>query len=207
MDTAALMQFLAVDLLLVLTPGADWAYAIRAALGREPLPAAIGGIVSGYVLHALLVTAGVGALLAGAPDARAALTFAGALYLIWLGAGALREPVALADELPAHARRPARAVAVRGLLVSGLNPKGLLLFFAVLPQFVRPQAPWPAAAQLALLGAVHVLACTTVYGVVAAGARSLLLARRRAASVLGTISGTLMAVIGAALTIEQALKL
>jgi threonine/homoserine/homoserine lactone efflux protein len=204
-NTTALLQFLAVDLLLVLTPGADWAYIVRATLGRESPAAAIGGIVSGYVLHALLVTLGVAALLARAPDARAALTVAGALYLVWLGAGALREPVALGADTAARQRR-ADSVAVRGLLVSGLNPKGLLLFFAVLPQFVRPAAAWPVSLQLGVLGALHLLACTAVYRGVAAGARSLL-TRRRAAAALGTVSGALMAVIGVALTVEQALRL
>lgn len=43
------------------------------------------------------------------------------------------------------------------IAASGLNPKGLLLFLALLPQFVRLDAPWPVAAQTATLGAVHML--------------------------------------------------
>jgi hypothetical protein len=46
---------------------------------------------------------------------------------------------------------------------SGLNPKGMLLLFAVRPQFVARTAPWPVTLQLAVLGAVHIVAWGLVY--------------------------------------------
>jgi threonine/homoserine/homoserine lactone efflux protein len=201
------MQFLAVDLLLVLTPGADWAYAIRAGLRRARVAAAVGGLASGYVVHAGLVAVGVGGLVARDPEALGALTLVGALYLVWLGVSTLREPSALSAEDAGRSDLPSRTVALRGALISGLNPKGLLLFFAVLPQFVRPEAPWSTTAQLALLGALHVLACAAVYSLVAMTARSLLGSRRRAATAVGLASGLLMTGIGVALAVEQAAKL
>lgn len=85
MDTTALLQFLAVDLLLVFTPGADWAYAIRAGLRRENAMAAMGGLAGGYVVHGGLVTIGVGALLARDRGALSVLTFIGAVYWLDLG--------------------------------------------------------------------------------------------------------------------------
>jgi threonine/homoserine/homoserine lactone efflux protein len=51
-----------------------------------------------------------------------------------------------------------------------LNPKGLLLFFAILPQFVVPKAAWPVPMQLAALGVFHVAACSVVYLCVALAA-------------------------------------
>ncbi len=202
MDTTALLQFLAVDLLLVLTPGADWAYAVRAGLRERRVAAAVSGLAAGYVLHAALVAAGVGALLAREPRALGALTLAGACYLLWLGVRTLREPAGLPAGA-AGAPVPGTTVALRGALVSGLNPKGLLLFFAVLPQFVRTGAAWPVPAQLAVLGALHVLACAAVYAVVAGSARRLLGARPRAARVAARVTGLAMAATGVALAAGQ----
>lgn len=53
--------------------------------------------------------------------------------------------------------------AAKGAGVSGLNPKALLLFLAFLPQFLTHGAAWPFAAQIALLGLVHIANCAVVY--------------------------------------------
>ena len=52
------------------------------------------------------------------------------------------------------AGRSNRALLVRGIGVSGLNPKGLLVLLALLPQFANPRGSWPLSAQLGLLGLV-----------------------------------------------------
>ena len=207
-DTAALWQFLAVDVLLVFTPGADWAYAIRAGLRREHVVAAVAGLAGGYVVHGALVTIGVGALLARDRDALSVVTFIGAVYLVGLGLSALRvsaEPATTPGSKADAAR--ASTVAWRGALVSGLNPKGLLLFFAVLPQFVRTDAAWPESAQLAVYGCLHVAACALVYAAVAYTARAVLATRGRMARRIELTSGALMACFGALLATQQTLAL
>lgn len=98
-------------------------------------------------------------------------------------------------------------MAWRGALVSGLNPKGLLLFFAVLPQFVRTDAAWPESAQLALFGFLHVAACALVYAAVAYTACAVLAARLRTARRIELTSGVMMAGLGALLVIEQTVAL
>ena len=55
------------------------------------------------------------------------------------------------------------AGAPRGIGVSGLNPKGLLVFLAVLPQFAAPHGAWPLAVQLGVLGLVFTLICAGFY--------------------------------------------
>ncbi|HTE64373.1 MAG TPA: LysE family translocator [Solirubrobacteraceae bacterium] len=203
MDARSFAAFLLVDLLLVMTPGADWAYAIAAGVrGRTVLPA-VAGLAAGYVLHAGLVVIGVGALLAGSPTALHLLTLIGAAYLLWLGVTVARrsEPLAAdGQQMPSAVR-----TALRGSAVSGLNPKGLLLFFAVLPQFVAPGASWPVTAQLAVLGTVHVLVCGLAYLAVALTARRLLRSRPRTARIVGRGSGIAMIVVAVALTLERAL--
>ena len=95
------------------------------------------------------------------------------------------------------------AQAAKGLGISGLNPKVFLLFLALLPQFTDPDADWPLAVQIAVLGLVHVASCAVVYPGVGTGARVVLRARPAAARVVTRFSGTAMVVIGVLLLVEQ----
>ena len=84
MALSVLTAFWAVSMLFVITPGADWAYAISAGMrGRWVMPA-VAGMLSGHFLATLVVAAGVGSLLAGHPLALTLLTLAGCSYLLWL---------------------------------------------------------------------------------------------------------------------------
>lgn len=75
----------------------------------------------------------------------------GAAYLVWLGIATLARPSAPTAGAEASAGWWLRR-AVKGAGISGLNPKALLLFPALLPQFIAQGATWPVAAQIALLG-------------------------------------------------------
>src|SRR4051794_14737405 len=87
MNSASLLSFLAVDLLLVCVPGADWAYVIAAGLRGRSVLTAVSGLVAGYALHTALAAAGLAVLVAGSPRLLTGLTVAGAGYLLWLGWG------------------------------------------------------------------------------------------------------------------------
>lgn len=93
--------------------------------------------------------------------------------------------------------------AVKGFGISGLNPKVFLLFLALLPQFVVATASWPVAAQIMVLGLVHVVNCAVVYTGVGIGARTVLRARPSAARWVSRISGAAMIIIGVVLIGEQ----
>ena len=159
---------------------------------------AIAGLAGGYVVQATLVVAGVGAVLAESQSAMRFVTYLSAGYLVWLGVRVARDPAPLAAE------NRGAVSALRGAATSGLNPKGVLLFFAVLPQFVARTAPWPVTLQLAVLGAVHIFACGLVYLSVAMGARRLLRSRPRAARIIGHVSGIVIIAVAVALVIERA---
>ncbi|AKN70959.1 lysine transporter LysE [Streptomyces sp. PBH53] len=201
MDSALLLSFLVVDLLLVCVPGADWAYVITTALRGGPVPRAVAGLVCGYALHTALATAGLAVLVAGSPRLLTALTVAGAGYLLWLGWGVLRRPaVPDAGSTPAADGR----LFLRGATISGLNPKGLLLYLSVLPQFLTlTGAHLPVPAQTAALGLLHMAACAAVYLAVGALARALLAARPTAARAVARTSGAAMLGIGALLLVER----
>lgn len=192
--------FLAVDLLLILTPGADWAYAIAAGLRDRSVIPAVAGLVVGYAGHTLLVVAGLAAVVAASPALLTVLTAVGAAYLIWLGGSTLNRPAGPVTD-PA-AMIPRRAL-LRGIGISGLNPKGFLLYLALLPQFVRPAAGWPVAVQTGVLGLLHMIGCGSVYLAVGMSAKVVLKARPRAAHVVSRTTGVAMIVLGALLLVER----
>jgi len=194
--------FWAVSFLFVVTPGADWAYAIAAGLRHRVVLPAVGGLLAGRLAATAVVAAGVGALLARAPLLLSVLTALGAVYLVWLGIGMLARPAlpqAGVDETPRSWLRQA----AKGAGISGLNPKVFLLFLALLPQFTDPNAAWPLALQIVVLGLVHVTSCAVVYTGAGTGARRVLRARPAAALAVTRCSGAAMIVIGAVLVGEK----
>ncbi|MDR6971101.1 LysE family translocator [Leifsonia shinshuensis] len=205
MATTAILGFWGVAALLVLTPGADWAYAIAAGAGRRAV-SSVAGILSGYALVVVAVAVGVGALVAASPVLLGVLTVGGALYLVWIGLnGLLRRSVPLA-EVTSRAGSP-WASFLRGAGVSGFNPKGLLVLVALVPQFTSPESGWPPAAQMLLLGGLFVVTCAVVYSGVALLARFVLVSRPRSAAVVAKVSGAAMTAIGVALLIERGVML
>lgn len=201
MPASSIAAFWATSFLLVLVPGADWAYAIAAALRDGPVVPAVGGLVLGYAGLTTVVAAGVAALVARTPAVLTVLTILGALYLTWLGAATLARPGPAAPGAPATAGAagPAGgtwAAVLKGAGTSGLNPKGLLLFVALLPQFTGPHRRWPLAGQIAALGTVHMVNCGLVYLGVGLTARAVLRARPAVARAITRCSGAAMLLIG-----------
>ncbi|MGI5455669.1 LysE family translocator [Streptomyces sp. CA-249302] len=200
MDTGLLLSFLALDLLLVCVPGADWAYAIATGVCGRPVVRAVAGLVAGYALHTVLAVAGLAVLVAGSPGLLTGLTLAGAGYLVWLGWGVLRRPAPPgADGTGSHS-----GLFLRGATISGLNPKGLLLYLSVLPQFlVTTGDHLPIPVQTAALGLLHMACCAAVYLAVGLGARAVLGARPTAARAVTRTSGAAMLGIGAFLLVQR----
>jgi threonine/homoserine/homoserine lactone efflux protein len=238
MDPQSILGFAAVSIALAFTPGADWAYSIAAGIGRDRVAPAVAGLCSGYLMHTLLVVAGVAALVASRPQLLTWLTVVGAAYLLWLGMSTARSWRAArftseAGERAAAPARPARVPAMagapelataapdvaaparptgrtadrrnflRGLGTSGTNPKALLLYLALIPQFISPDALLPVPVQTGTFGLAHMLVSAAVYSGVAVGARRLLRSRPAAARVVTLASGIIMIGLGAVLLAEQ----
>lgn len=202
MEMNLIAGFWLVSFLLIMTPGADWAYAISTGIqGRGIIPAVL-GLISGHLLATIVVVAGVGVLIAGHPLALSVMTLLGTLYLLWLGIGILRHPATLA--CASQQTGSWNRLAVRGLCISGLNPKVFLLFLALLPQFTDPRGSWPVAVQMSALGVMHLITCTLIYLLVGYSARAVLSTRPQAARLVSRVSGVMMILISAALLYEQA---
>lgn len=201
MSGGTIFAFWGVSILFVITPGADWAYAISAGMAKRTSPAVL-GMLTGHLIATAVVAAGVGGLVARLPATLTVLTVAGSIYLVWLGISTLRHPAGVQPSDVATAGSPWMWW-TKGLGVSGLNPKVFLLFVAILPQFVDGGADWPLALQIVLLGLVHAASCAAVYFLVGYGADTLLRSRPAAARIVGRVSGTAMIVIGLFLLTER----
>lgn len=178
--------FLAVAAASVLSPGPAMLAILGQALSRGGLAAlpVVLGNAAGVVLLMAASVLGLAALLAAVPGGLSALRWAGAAYLAWLGVEALRTPAA--DDPAAHDDAAPRATPTRatgfgrGVLIALSNPKAILFFGAVLPQFVDPGRPGPPQfAPLAVTFAGLELLAT---GAVALGANALAPVFRRPAA-------------------------
>lgn len=204
MTLSVFVAFWAVSILFVITPGADWAYAISAGLkGRVVIPA-VGGLLSGHLLATVIVAGGVGTLVANHPVALSVLTVAGAGYLLWLGINMLARPsTPHADDTQASGSWTRWAL--KGLCVSGLNPKVFLLFLALLPQFTDATAAWTVPMQMIALGLIHTISCGVIYLLVGFGSQVVLQTRPAAARIVSRFSGAAMIIIAVILLGEQVL--
>ncbi|KFX26620.1 LysE family translocator [Ralstonia solanacearum] len=199
--TNMLTAFWVLSISLVLVPGADWAYAISAGMRDRAIAPAIGGMLLGYLTITAVVAAGVGALVASAPAILTVLTVLGAGYLLWLGGNVLVHPsVPTAGDDHASS---AMGWLVRGFAVSGVNPKALLLFLALLPQFTSRSGAWSISTQIGALGLVQIVNCALVYSLVGLGAKIVLRTRPKVARTISQLSGVAMIAIGLFLLAEQ----
>lgn len=204
MAVRSVLAFWAIAAILIVVPGPDWAFAISAGLRRHVVPAA-SGIALGYVVVTVVVATGLGILIASIPAALTVLTMAGGAYLVWLGVKTFRHPAATPSsslEAPAGSRT---STLLQGMAVSGLNPKGLLVFLAVLPQFATPRGNWPLVVQLGVLGAVFTFTCAVFYLGMGSLARRILDGRPALSRVIARGSGAAMIVLGLLLLAEHLL--
>lgn len=165
MVDSQVLAFAAAALLVTLSPGPDTFLVLGASLRGGPRHglATVAGIMTGGLFYVALFAFGVARLLVYSPVAFLAVKLAGAAYLLWLGAGAVRSAFrrasATAPEAAgsppsnAAAERPLARSYLDGVVTNALNPKVAVFYLAFLPQFMRPDDP--IAAKSALLIGIH----------------------------------------------------
>jgi threonine/homoserine/homoserine lactone efflux protein len=206
---ADLLLFLALALVIALTPGPGIFYvAARALAGgrREGIVSSLGTGVGGC-LHVVAGALGVSALVLASAEAFAALKILGALYLVWLGLRMIRSAgVAVGPVLPVTAPpQGSWRVFREGALVEALNPKTAAFFLAFLPQFVDAGRA-DVALQFAVLGVISVTLNTGVDVLVAFGAAALrqrLAGRSRVIERLRQASGATLCGLGVLLAVSR----
>jgi threonine/homoserine/homoserine lactone efflux protein len=186
-DVGVLPAFVAVILLFLIPPGPDMAYMLAAGLESGRRSAA--GVV-----------VGLGSVAQSRPLLLHGVKVFGALYLLWLACVTIRNARRIAGgSADTSERRPY----LRGVVVSLANPKVLLFYVAVLPQFMGDAQN--ATLQLAMLGAVNVLSEVLLYGaigVLAGAFHSRFRGSRRAGAAFNYIAGAVYVVLAGVVVAE-----
>ncbi|WP_189985699.1 LysE family translocator [Streptomyces capoamus] len=196
-----LAAFAALSLLLIVVPGPSVLFVVGRALAhgrRAALTTVAGNTLGAYVL-VVAVALGIGALVERSVLVFTALKLAGAAYLVFLGAKAWRQRGSLRSAV-AESGPPRGGLRTlgEGFAVGVANPKTMVFFAAVLPQFVdRSRGHVPA--QMLLLGLVFnaiALVCDGVWGLAASSARDWFARSPRRLSAVGGAGGLTMIGLG-----------
>lgn len=212
--------YLSIVLLSYLSPGPDTIMILRASrFGRGVGLAAAAGALTGLTVYMAISAVGLSAIIAVIPGIIPALSLAGASYLAYLGFRTIAAGRAMGRESdtimsPSQPTQPRSQThqsreAFRATLLTNLtNPKVLLFFVAILPQFIDESAPFRPAVQLGILGAVDVLAGLVLLPIVVFfGAYLFGQLSPRGAARFETVVGMVLLTFGAALAAETIIDL
>ena len=208
-----LAAFLAISLVVIVTPGQDTALTIRNTLlgGRPAGIATAFGVAAGQFVWTVAASVGITALLVASEPVFAAVRLAGAIYLVYLGASSLwlalhgsvgdggrvdpRDRTSVLDR-----RRDVR----QGLLSNLGNPKMVVFFSSLLPQFVPVGGPtFAMMLGLGLAFCTMTLLWLSAYAVLVAKAGGVL--RRPAVRrVIDAVTGAILVAFGIRLATESA---
>ena len=169
--------FIAAAILLLIMPGPTDTLVVSYVLtrGRRSALASVPGVCLGYVVSLTLTLLGLGALLMASAELFNALKIAGAAYLIYLGIRTWRAPVPETLEDDGRLARDKWRMFLQAVVVTALNPAGIMFYVAFFPQFIdigRPLLP-----QMTALAACFVILGTlnsALYATLAAQVRRII---------------------------------
>ena len=198
-------------MIIILAPGPSVLFVIARAIawGRKVAVFTVAGNVTGAFVLSSLVAFGLGPILSSSDLAYSAVQWGGSGYLVYLGVSSILSRKAHAADM----RNQGGSVptfwrsARDGFWVGALNPKGLVFYAAVLPQFVDIERG-NVTSQLLLLGALFsVLAFISdgTWGLLAGTARAWLGSDEKRLEILRVIGGIVMIILGL-LVIASALR-
>ena len=150
--------YLATVLVLMITPGPSQLLMLSnsAAHGfRRSLATAVGDLTAN-VCQMLAAGLGLAAILAATGNALLIVKWFGVAYLIWLGVRMIRR-ASLSGQVSStgNARATIKSLWLQGFITSASNPKAVVFFAALFPQFIQLQSPfWP---QFLTLSATYII--------------------------------------------------
>lgn len=164
MSFGTLLLFFLTVFPLICTPGPDILFTASQGLskGRSGALRAVAGVLLGYAAHAILSAFGIATLVSASPFLFGLLKWAGVAYLFFLTVQIFYSASQRKNGIELH---NTDGVSVwRGFFTSFLNPKGLLMYLAILPQFISPEGN--TAIQALLLSILFIFGCGVVYTVI-----------------------------------------
>ncbi|WP_030527110.1 LysE family translocator [Phycicoccus jejuensis] len=204
-SAATVLAFALASVVIVAIPGPSVLFTIGRALsaGRRAALLTVLGNAGGILTQIVAIAVGLGPLVASSAAVYTGLKLVGAGYLVYLGVQSVRHRRDLAAALssglpPAPASHAVRA----GYVVGVTNPKSLVFFMALLPQFVDRTGP--VALQLLVLGAVFAVVALAGDGAVALAAsrfREWFASSPRRMERVGGVGGLMMVGLGTGLLV------
>ena len=197
-----LVAFTLAAALLIVLPGPSVLFVIGRALsiGRVGALLSVAGNAVGMFLQVVAIALGLGVLLEQSVLLFTLVKFAGAAFLVYLGVQAIRHRKRAAQATVPASRSRVRSL-VEGVVVGVTNPKSVVFFVAVLPQFVAHEVG-AIPLQMMQLGLVFVtlaLVCDSVWALGASAARAWFGRSPKRLSVLGASGGVAMIGLGVGL--------
>lgn len=200
------LVFAVTALVLIAIPGPSVLFVISRSLmlGRRAGLATVVGNAAGVYVQMLAIAIGLGALVERSLVVFTVIKLVGAAYLVYLGVQAIRHRRSLSTAFSAEVEaKSTRRIMLDAFVVGIANPKAVVFFAAILPQFVNRGAG-DVPVQMMLLGAVFFLVALLSDGTwaIAAGtARSWLTRRPARLEAIGGAGGLAMIVIGVKLAV------
>jgi threonine/homoserine/homoserine lactone efflux protein len=205
-----LVEYIIAAMIIILAPGPSVLFVIARAIawGRKVAVVTVAGNVTGAFVLSSLVAFGLGPVLQRSDLAFAAVQWGGGLYLMYLGIDAIRKRrVHAADMTNQGSIEPRVFQSIRdGFMVGVLNPKGLVFYAAVLPQFIDRDRG-NVTSQLLFLGALFsILAFFSdgSWGLLAGTARAWLAGDASRLEKLRGTGGCVMVVLGLTVILSTA---
>jgi threonine/homoserine/homoserine lactone efflux protein len=202
-----LVEYIIAAMVIILAPGPSVLFVIARAIawGRKTAVFTVAGNVTGAFVLSTFVAFGLGPILQSSDIAYIAVQWGGGLYLVYLGIDAIRHrEVQAADMTNQGDVAPSVRRSMRdGFWVGALNPKGLVFYAAVLPQFIDRERGH-VTSQLILLGAIFSLLAFISdgsWGLLAGTARQWLATDPKRLERLRATGGTIMMILGISVVI------
>lgn len=146
---------------LVCTPGPDMLFIFSQVMAKGVKAGFMAtlGVCMGYMVHSVLVALGIAAILVSFPMLFETIRWLGIAYLLYLALSLFR---AVFNSKSLHVpKASAGSPIAKGFLTSLLNPKGMLIYFAILPQFMRNAEN--TVIQGLILSSIFIGLCLVVY--------------------------------------------
>jgi len=195
-------EYFIAAVVIVLAPGPSVLFVIARAIawGRVTAVATVIGNVTGAFTLSVVVAVGLGPILQRSEIAFISVQVLGGLYLVYLGITAIKQSQIHANDITNQGDiRPSKWRSMReGFWVGALNPKGMVFFAAILPQFVDREAG-NITSQLILMGAIFALLALffdSGWGILAGTIRNWLATELKRLVLMRMTGGVVMIILG-----------